>query len=82
MKAKLTFMKRAIQDLTYREEEVLRLIAYEFSSKEIAEQLHLSYETIQTYRKNLLRKMDVKNTAGMVRVAFQRGLFVASSASA
>lgn len=72
----LTIIKEEIQGLTSREEEVLKLITYEYSSKEIAAKLYLSYETVHTYRKNLLRKLNVKNTAGMVRVAFEKGLLV------
>jgi len=60
--------------LSAREHEVLYLIAYEYSSKEIAQILYLSYETINSHRKNIMEKLGVKNTAGMVRVAFERGI--------
>ena len=60
--------------ITTREIEVLNLIAYEYSSKEIAAQLCVSYETISSHRKNIMSKLGVKNTAGMIRVAFERGL--------
>lgn len=63
-----------IQKVTQREKEVLHLIAYEHSTKEIASKLYVSYETVNSHRKNLLRKLDVKNTAGMVRVAFEQQL--------
>ena len=58
--------------ITTREIEVLNLIAYEYSSKEIAAQLCVSYETISSHRKNIMSKLGVKNTAGMVRVAYER----------
>ncbi|MFT6807048.1 MAG: DNA-binding CsgD family transcriptional regulator [Saprospiraceae bacterium] len=57
-----------------REKEVLGLIAEEFTTKEIASQLYISYETANTHRKNLLSKMDVKNTAGLIRKAFEVGI--------
>ena len=60
--------------VTPREKEVLHLIAHEHSTKEIASKLYVSYETVNSHRKNLLRKMDVKNTAGLVRAGFQYGL--------
>ncbi|MCL4114597.1 UNVERIFIED_CONTAM: hypothetical protein GTU68_034298 [Idotea baltica] len=57
-----------------REAEVLHLIAYEHSSKEIASKLFVSYETINSHRKNMMDKLGVRNTAGLVRVAFERGI--------
>lgn len=60
--------------ITARELEILNLTAYEYSSKEMAIKLHLSCDTIKSHRKNIMTKLGVKNTAGMVRVAFERGL--------
>ncbi len=60
--------------LTRRETEVLRLIAMEYTGKEIAEQLHISINTVETHRKNLLRKLKAKNTAGLVRYAMRHDL--------
>ncbi len=59
--------------ISNREREVLYLIAHEHTVKEIAARLFISPHTVQTHRKKLLKKFDVKNVAGMVRVAFQRG---------
>ena len=53
--------------LTPRELEVGQLIVNEHSTPEIAELLHLSKETIISHRKKLLQKLEVKNTAGIVR---------------
>lgn len=64
-----------IQYLSEREKQVLHLIAHEFTAKEIASQLYISTHTVDSHRKNLLEKLDVKNTAGMVRVAFEIGIF-------
>ena len=63
---------------TKREREILHLIANEHTTKEIAQQLFISSETVQTHRKNLLIKFEVKNTAGLVRRAFERRLLVVS----
>lgn len=60
--------------ITDRERQVLHLIAYEHTAKEIAAKLFVSYETVNSHRKNIMSKLDVKNTAGMVRVAFERQL--------
>jgi len=56
-----------------REQEVLQLIAFEHSSKEIARQLFISEHTVISHRKNLIAKLNVKNTAGLVRRAFEAG---------
>ena len=63
-------------NLTPRELEVLYLIAYENTNIEIAKKLFLSKGTIDTYRNNLLAKLSAKNTAGVVRIAFERGILV------
>lgn len=57
--------------LTQREQEILRLIAAELTSHEIARKLFLSHRTIESHRLNLLLKLGVKNTAGLVRKAIQ-----------
>jgi len=61
--------------LSNREKEVLHLIAYEYTAKEIANKLFISAYTVNDHRKSLLNKLEVKNTAGMIRVAFERGIF-------
>lgn len=60
--------------LSRREQEILQLIALEYTSVEIAEKLFLSQRTVNNYRLNLLYKLDVKNTAGLVRKAISLGL--------
>lgn len=60
--------------ITDRERQVLHLIAYEHTAKEIAAKLFVSYETVNSHRKNIMSKLDVKNTAGMVRVAYQKNI--------
>ena len=60
--------------LSNREQEVLNLIAYEHSTKQIASLLYIAYETANSHRKNLLKKLNASNTAGLVRIACERGL--------
>lgn len=60
--------------LTRRESELLRLITEGYTNQEIAEKLFLGNETIKSYRKNLLFKLNVKNTAALVRYAIEQKL--------
>ncbi len=60
--------------LTTREKEVLKLIAEEFTTQEIADKLFLSKHTIESYRKNLISKLEVKNLAGLTKHAIKIGL--------
>lgn len=60
--------------LTKREVEVLRLIADEYSNPEIAKELFISIRTVDTHRRNLLEKLQAKNTAGLVRYAIKHGI--------
>lgn len=57
--------------VTRREKEVLLLIADGLTNAEIAKQLFLSTTTVDTHRKNLLAKFDVKNTASLIKKAAQ-----------
>lgn len=61
-------------ELTRREKDVLRLIAAEKTSQEIADELFLSKHTVEGYRKNLISKLGVRNLAGLVKEAVKRGL--------
>lgn len=63
-----------IDELSNREREVLKLIAEAFSTKEIADQLSLEVSTIETHRKSIMRKLNTRNVAGLVRIAIQEGL--------
>ena len=57
-----------------RELEIINLIAFEHSSEQIANKLYISFETVKSHRKNLFNKLNVKNVAGLVRVAFEKKL--------
>lgn len=62
--------------ISTRESQVLRLIADGLTSKEIANKLYISFDTACTHRKNLISKMEARNTAGLVRRAFEQRLLV------
>ncbi len=68
--------------ITNREHEVLHLIAYEATSLEIAQQLFISHHTVISHRKNLMEKLCVRNTAGLVRRGFELGILVISASHA
>lgn len=55
--------------LTKREKEIISLLAKEKSSQEIADALFISIYTVNTHRKNILHKLGIKNTAGLVKFA-------------
>jgi DNA-binding NarL/FixJ family response regulator len=61
-------------ELTDREKDILRLIAEEYTSQEIADKLFLSQRTVENYRLGLMQKLDAKNMVGMIRKAMQMGL--------
>jgi len=58
-----------------KEIAIIRLICKEYSSQEIAEQLNLSIRTIDSYRKNILKKMNVKNATGIVIYAIKHKIY-------
>lgn len=60
--------------LTPRESEILRFIAEGLTSQQIAKKLFLSPRTIDTHRTNLIRKLNIHDTAGLVRYAIETGL--------
>lgn len=62
------------QPLTTREREILQLISNGHTDKSIAVELSLSDKTINTYRKQMLKKLNVKNTAMLVRYALENQL--------
>lgn len=60
--------------LSEREIEIVVLISKGFTNKEVADQLHLSHHTVSTHRKNILKKLGVKSTSGLVLYAVTTGL--------
>ncbi len=63
-----------LASLTDRELEILKLIATELSNVEIAQRLDISRRTVETHRKNIMKKVGVKNSVGLARYAFSHGL--------
>jgi DNA-binding NarL/FixJ family response regulator len=63
-----------IGSLTDRERDVLKRIAEGSSTKEIAAVLDISARTVETHRANLMRKLDVRSVAQLVRLAIREGL--------
>ncbi|WP_372744952.1 response regulator [Lutibacter sp.] len=60
--------------LTPRELEVLQLIARQYNSREISDELHISVNTVETHRKNLIAKLNVKNVVGLAIYALKNDL--------
>ena len=65
---------RGADGLSVRERQVLQLIAEGSSTKDIAAQLGISAKTVESHRSKLMRKLDIHDTAGLVRYAIRRGV--------
>lgn len=70
----ITSRNTFIPKLTRREKEVLKLIVDELTTQEIADKLFISVKTVETHRSHLIQKLDVRNSAGLVRIAIEKGL--------
>ena len=62
-----------IEPLTIREREVLKLIAEGISNKEIAHLLFISVRTVENHRANIMRKLNIRKTTGLVKYAISKG---------
>jgi DNA-binding NarL/FixJ family response regulator len=60
--------------ISTREKEIISLINKGMASKEIAEELHLSILTVDTHRKNILRKLQIRNAAELISFAMRNGI--------
>jgi DNA-binding NarL/FixJ family response regulator len=60
--------------LTPRELEVVSLISLEYSGREISNLLFISTNTVETHRKNIMRKLEIKNIIGLVKYALKNNL--------
>ena len=60
--------------ITQREMEILQLIALGLTSQDIANKLFISKNTVETHRKNMLAKLNVNNTAALLKIAYKKGL--------
>lgn len=63
-----------LNSLTERELEILKHVANGLTNKEIGDELNISHRTVDTHRTNLMKKLDVNNVAGLIKIAFQNGL--------
>lgn len=61
-------------NLTKRELEILKLITHALSNKEIGKVLYISDQTVSVHRKNIMRKLGVSNTAGLIKLAYDNSL--------
>ena len=61
-------------DLSEREQQVIRRVAQGYTNREIAEQLHLSVKTVETYRARAMEKLGLRTRAQLVQYAARRGL--------
>ena len=61
-------------ELTPREQEVVKLVAEAHTNKEIAEILHLAEKTVENHRSNAMRKLGMRDRVELVRYAIRRGL--------
>ena len=60
--------------LSGREREVLQLIAEGRSTADIAERLHVSVKTVETHRKRVMDKLDIRSVAGLTKYAIREGI--------
>jgi two-component system response regulator NreC len=64
---------RPRNELSDREEETLRMIAWGYSNKEIAAQLNVSVKTVEAHKANAMRKLDMRGRIDIVRFAILQG---------
>jgi two-component system, NarL family, nitrate/nitrite response regulator NarL len=63
------------ETLSKRELEILKLIAESFTGIQIAEKLHISYNTVETHRKNIFRKLGVNTSHALIKYVFENNLW-------
>ena len=66
--------KDGISQITAREQEVLKLIADGCSNKEIAKRLGISVRTVETHRRNITEKLNIKTVAGLIKYSIANNL--------
>jgi len=69
-------LRRGVALLTDREREILQLVAEGFTAKEIAERLGLSPRTVENHRANIMDRLGIRTTAGLVRYALRNGIIL------
>jgi two-component system response regulator NreC len=63
------------EDLTSQQREIVRSIAWGFTSQEIADKIHLSVRTVESHRSKIFRNLGLSSRAELVRFAYDNGLF-------
>lgn len=66
--------KQLFPTLSSREKQIVRLIVDECTTQEIADKLNISFNTVETHRRNIMDKLGAKNAAGIVRIALEHRL--------
>jgi len=67
--------------LTEREMEILHLVTEELSNADISKKLFISPRTVETHKRNMISKLNVKNSIGLVRFAFESGIIASKQAT-
>lgn len=70
----VSLIEKTLPLLTAREVEVLSLLCSGYSSRQVADQLFVSENTIEYHRKQILRRLDARNNAHAIAIAIQKGL--------
>lgn len=76
MKLELRQDKHLKLDLSDRELEIIRMICLQCSTQEMADKLSLSYNTVNSHRYNIMKKLDTDNAVGIAIFAVKNGLFI------
>ena len=63
-----------VETLTKREIEIIRLVAEDLSNREIGEKLHIASTTVETHRRNLMKKIGVNSAVGLLRLGLRNGV--------
>ena len=64
-------IKETSEGISARETDIVRLLALGYNSKEIGEMLFISEHTVNTHRRNMVRKLDLRNTYQLIGWAFK-----------
>jgi two-component system response regulator NreC len=63
-----------LQSITEREQEVVALVALGYTTKEVADRLHISYRTVETHRRSIMEKLGFRTRSDLVRFALDQRL--------
>ncbi|MBS1493820.1 MAG: helix-turn-helix transcriptional regulator [Bacteroidetes bacterium] len=66
--------ENGLSTLTIREKEVLSILSNGSTNKETAEKLNISVRTVETHRKNIMQKLNIKNIAGLIKFSIANNL--------